>query len=289
MSELTNQDISVVVCTKNSISGISACLTSLREAEVGQLIVVDANSTDGTREIAEKLADLVLDDPGIGLGNARNVGIRETTKPLILNMGSDNVMPEGELQKMIAYLVKGDYEGVSAQTQIVGSDFCSKGLNAWRAGRFSQGKRTVIGTPTLFLGDLMREKPYDPSRKFSDDSELCERWATEFNARFAISDACVQEIGKTSWKEIRVRARMYGVSDHEIFTQNSGQWTLRRKTKSLTHPFKVDFLTPARHLRLRQTPSAIPFLGVFTALRYAGWLSSFVARSRNPDSSDKSN
>ncbi len=289
MSEFTNEDVSVVVCTKNSISGIRACLTSLREAGVGQLIVVDADSTDGSREIAEKLADLVLNDPGIGLGNARNVGIRETTKPLILNMGSDNVLPQGELEKMIDYLVKGDYEGVSAQTQIVGSDFCSKGLNAWRTGRFSEGERPVIGTPTLFQGDLLRAHPYDPSRKFSDDSELCERWATEFNARFAISDSIVQEVGKTSWKEIRVRARMYGVSDHEIFTENSDKWTLKRKVESFTHPFRVDFLTPVRHLQLQQTPTIIPFLGAFTALRYAGWLSSFVARSRNPDSSDKLN
>lgn len=289
MGQHTNQDISVVVCTKNSIGGIHACLVSLREAGIGELIVVDAHSTDGTKEIADGLADLVLNDPGVGLGNARNVGIKETTGALILNMGSDNVLPSGELEKMIAYLEYGNFHGVAAQTQIVGNDFCSKGLNAWRSGRFGEGERTVIGTPTLFLGALLRENPYDPSRKFSDDSELCERWSEQFNSRFAISDACVQEVGKTSWKEVRVRARMYGISDHEIFTENREKWSLARKARSLTHPFTVDFLTPVTHLQLQQAPSVIPFLSAFTVLRYVGWISSSVAKLRDRDSTDTQN
>ena len=71
-------DVSAVVCTLDSISSIEACLTSLRAAGVGQLIVVDASSTDGTREVAEQLADEVVTDPRLGLGHARNVGIERT-------------------------------------------------------------------------------------------------------------------------------------------------------------------------------------------------------------------
>ena len=84
-------------------------------------------------EFAGELADVVLNDPGTGLGNARNVGIKETTRSLILNMGSDNILPAGELEKMIKYLQTENLHGVAAQTQIVGDDFCSRGLNAWRA------------------------------------------------------------------------------------------------------------------------------------------------------------
>ncbi len=32
-----------------------------------EVIAVDAHSTDGTREVAEEFADLVLNDPGQGL------------------------------------------------------------------------------------------------------------------------------------------------------------------------------------------------------------------------------
>ena len=289
MDQFTTQDVSVIVCTKNSINAIRSCLLSLRAAGVGQLIVVDAASTDGTNEIAAELADLVLSDPGTGLGNARNIGIKETTRSLILNMGSDNILPDGQLEKMITYLENGYFHGVAAQTRIAGDDFCSRGLNAWRAGRFNEGDRAVIGTPTLFIGDLLREKPYDPSRKFSDDSELCERWAKEFGARFAISDAYVLEVGKTSWEEVWIRAKMYGTSDHEIFAKNRSQWSFLRKVKSLSHPMHSDFFTPLRHLPPVEAASNIPFLSAFTALRYAGWIASSLAKLNDINSTGNLN
>ena len=93
MTPITPGGVSAVVCTLNSISGIESCLLSLRNSGVGQVIVVDANSIDGTAEIAAQLADLVLHDTGSGLGNARNLGIAQSTGDLVLNMGSDNVLP----------------------------------------------------------------------------------------------------------------------------------------------------------------------------------------------------
>lgn len=273
VTRMTPADVSAVVCTMNSISGIERCLVSLRDSGVRELIVVDANSTDGTREIAARLADLVLDDPGTGLGNARNLGVARTTKPLILNMGSDNVMPAEQLQRMINALVDGDYQGVSAQTVIEGRDYPSRGLNAWRKGRFLVGPAAVIGTPTLFDGELLRAHPYDATRVFSDDSELCERWSAQFGARFAISDAYVTEIGKTSWDEVRIRCRMYGISDAEVFRHGrEGGWSTARQLQSLMYPARVDFLRPISNLPVREAVTAAPFLGYFTAARYASWV-----------------
>ena len=265
-------DVSVVVCTLDSIGGIERCLTSLRDRGVGELIVVDAGSTDGTREVADRLADRVLEDPGTGLGYARNVGIAHTSKSLILNMGSDNVMPVGQLQQMIDDLEELGVQGVSARTEIEGTDYVSRGLNAWRTGRFVPGPAAVIGTPTLFVGDLLRTHPYDPTRRFSDDSELCERWTREFSARFAISNAYVLEVGKSSWDEVVVRCRMYGISDEEIFSlgRDSG-WSLLRQAESLAHPAKVDFVEPVTRLQLGEALVAAPFLAAFTSMRYFYW------------------
>ncbi|MDA9334074.1 glycosyltransferase [Actinomycetota bacterium] len=281
MGVFSNTDVSVVVCTKNSISGIEDCLKSLRESLVGEIIVVDADSTDGSKQIAESLADEVIEDLGIGLGNARNMGIAVSSHPLVLNMGSDNLLPPNQLQRMIGFLVAGNFSGVSAQTRVQGSSYNSRGLNAWREGRFPTGQRAVIGTPTLFLGDVLRQNPYDSSRMFSDDSELCERWKREFGAIFAISDAYVEEIGKTTWREIRIRARMYGVSDHETYRAGNKSWDLGRKIHSLLHPLNADFLTPVRALPVRDAVVFTPFLAEFTFLRYGGWIR--AAFKRDPD------
>ena len=57
---------------------------------MGDIIVFDANSTDGTREAADQCADSVLTDDGKGLGNARNIGITQTSEHLILNILTRN-------------------------------------------------------------------------------------------------------------------------------------------------------------------------------------------------------
>ncbi len=274
-------DVAAVVCTLNSISGIERCLLSLKEAGVGRVVIVDGGSTDGTREVVDRLADEVLEDPGLGLGHARNIGIAATTEALILNMGSDNVMPAGQLDRMIADLERLGVQGVSARTMIEGSDYPSRGLNAWRKGRFVPGPAAVIGTPTLFIGDLLRAHPYDPDRRFSDDSELCERWTREFGARFAISDAYVLEVGKTSWEEVIVRCRMYGISDEEVFRhgRESG-WSLVRQGQSLLHPLRADVITPLSNLLVREAIEAAPFLVAFAALRYAHWVETAAGRVR---------
>lgn len=269
----TEQDVSVVVCTLNSIASVERCLESIRESDVGEVIVVDGGSTDGTRQIAEAMADLLLTDQGQGLGAARNLGIAQSTKPFILNLGSDNVLPPGQLQIMLTTLTGGDLAGVSARTVIEGSNYPSKGLNAWRSGRFRPGPANVIGTPTLFRGDLLRAHPYDPIRRFSDDSELCERWARLFNARFAISPAVVTEIGKTSWNEIKIRCRMYGISDEEVFREGrKSGWSPKRSLESLLHPLRADLLTPMANLDAKTAAESAPFLMAFTALRYGAWI-----------------
>ncbi len=279
---MSPSNVSVVVCTMNSITSIEACLSSLRDCSVGEIIVVDAGSTDGTRDVARQLADCVLQDPGIGLGNARNIGIAETSKELVLNMGSDNVMPPGQLESMIDTLQVGGYDGVSAQTRVEGTSYPARGLNAWRKGRFLPGRVAVIGTPTLFRGELLRSHPYDAERAFSDDSELCERWHQQFGSTFAISDAEVIEIGKTSWPEVRTRARMYGISDHDVYRRGVQQgWSMSRRIRSLAHPLVADFITPLRHLNPSQALKSAPFLAGFTALRYRYWIETARAEQKS--------
>lgn len=282
-------DVSAVVCTLNSIESIQACLESLRGADVGELIVVDAQSTDGTREVAHEIADRVLTDPGQGLGQARNVGIENTRLPLILNMGSDNIMPPGQLPKMIRDLVDNKHQGVSARTLIEGRGFVSDGLNAWRAGRFVPGPAQVIGTPSLFDGDLLRVNPYDRSRIYSDDSELCERWTREFGATFGISSAYVFETGKATWDEVVIRCRMYGISDREVFdTGSRSGWTKARKLESLLHPLKSDLLKPLENLPAGQAIKNAPFLAAFAAMRYGCWVQSALRGTAQASKSSSS-
>lgn len=272
MTAASPVEVSAVVCTMNSIKSIRPCLQSLKQAGVGEVIVVDAHSTDGTRAVADELADLVLEDPGTGLGTARNLGIARSTHPYVLNIGSDNVITVEALHTMLDTLESGDLAGVSARTMVDGDDYLARSMNAWWTARFRPGPAEVIGTPTLFRGEMLRADPYDTSREHSDDSELCRRWAAKYGAKFAISEAIVREVGKNDWHEVALRCRNYGVSDHEVFSAGVADgWPLGRRLQSVVHPARVDLVTPLRRLPPRQVVEALPFLLGFTSMRYASW------------------
>ena len=263
--------LTAIVCTRNSVESLGGCLSSLLASGVDDLIVVDAGSVDGSQELAVQFGALVLSDDGVGLGAARNVGIAASCGDFVLNMGADNILPPGQLDVMVSALDGAD--GVGAVTFVDGSGFIASGLNAWRRGRFRPGPVSVIGTPSLFDGDLLRANPFNAARRFSDDSELCERWARDLGARFVISEAFVFESGRSSWRELVARCRTYGVSDGEVFRAGcrSG-WSWRRRLISLAHPWRVDVMIPVRNLSVREWLPALPFLILFAGLRYFYWV-----------------
>ena len=64
----TPAQISAVVCSLNEEARIVHCLSSLKKAGVGEIILVDGHSTDKTVEVASKYTDKIVFDDGKGLG-----------------------------------------------------------------------------------------------------------------------------------------------------------------------------------------------------------------------------
>ena len=71
--------VTAVVPARNAEALLPACLDSLRESGVAQIIVVDGRSTDGSREVAERYGATVVSDEGRGLPFARSLGIATAT------------------------------------------------------------------------------------------------------------------------------------------------------------------------------------------------------------------
>ena len=66
-------EISAVVLTKNEEGNIEPCLSTLQW--VGEIIVVDAQSTDNTVELARALTGRVYVEHWRGFGPQKNFGI----------------------------------------------------------------------------------------------------------------------------------------------------------------------------------------------------------------------
>lgn len=273
-------NITAVVCSWNSITSIEKCLNSLAQNNI-KIIVVDANSNDGTREIANKYAMKVITDPRKGLGNARNLGIKEVTTEFILNWGVDNILPKGQIEIMFECLKKNKFIGVSAQTFVLSDkmNYLSKSLNVYKKARFFPGERKVIGTPTLFLTEILKKNKYDNSMTWSDDGDICTRLARQ-NYKFAISDAFVYEYGYETIHTIFQRWRNYGRSDSEIFYKYSKDWCLKRKIQSYIYPLLNELVIPVKKISFINKFKLLPFLIFITLVRYIYWIKFSIFKTK---------
>jgi glycosyltransferase involved in cell wall biosynthesis len=104
--------ISVVVPTYEEERSIESFLKQFEEQTVPrsefEIIIVDGDSKDRTREIAEKYADEVIIQRGEGIGGARNDGVDAASTPFIATTDADTVLPKRWLEIMLSHFEKED-------------------------------------------------------------------------------------------------------------------------------------------------------------------------------------
>lgn len=97
--------ISVVIPTFNEDKGLEGFLKQFDKQtlprELFELIIVDGNSTDRTREIAKKLADKVILQKSEGIGGARNDGVLAAEAPIVATTDADVRLPRFWLERIL--------------------------------------------------------------------------------------------------------------------------------------------------------------------------------------------
>ncbi|MFQ6128105.1 MAG: glycosyltransferase [Thermoplasmata archaeon] len=97
--------ISVVIPTYNEDKGLEKFLKQFEEQtlsrELFELIIVDGNSTDKTREIARSFADKVILQESEGIGGARNDGFRVAVAPMVATTDADVRLPTTWLERIL--------------------------------------------------------------------------------------------------------------------------------------------------------------------------------------------
>ncbi|KAF5052387.1 Glycosyl transferase family 2 [anaerobic digester metagenome] len=96
--------ISVVVPTFNEETGIERCLLSLEDQTLPrdqyEVIVVDGDSKDRTREIAASHADRVFIQTSPKVGGARNDGVLAAEASLVATTDADCILPRDWLERI---------------------------------------------------------------------------------------------------------------------------------------------------------------------------------------------
>ena len=104
------QTISVVLATFNEEANIKACLESVK-GWVDEIIIVDEQSTDKTKEIAEGLGAKVYSEPHEQIFHiTKNKAINKAKSTWILQLDADERVTE-EMKKEIIGILEGDYFG----------------------------------------------------------------------------------------------------------------------------------------------------------------------------------
>ncbi|MBW2671963.1 MAG: glycosyltransferase, partial [Deltaproteobacteria bacterium] len=112
----------VIVPTKNCASDLEECLKSLRsQLDPVRVIVVDAHSTDGTREVAEKYGAILVDEPPSDVKGSRravacNEGLRHSTSRYVAFLDADVVVPPTWSRDMVRWFERRPYSKVAAVT-----------------------------------------------------------------------------------------------------------------------------------------------------------------------------
>jgi glycosyltransferase involved in cell wall biosynthesis len=99
--------ISVVVPTYNEEAGIEDFLSQFEAQtlprEEFEVVVVDGDSTDATREIASRHADQVILQTSSGIGGARNDGVEAARAPIVATTDADVVLPRNWLELILGH------------------------------------------------------------------------------------------------------------------------------------------------------------------------------------------
>jgi glycosyltransferase involved in cell wall biosynthesis len=169
-------DVSVIVPVRNAERLLHECLASIVHAAPREIIVVDGNSTDRTREIAERYPVRLLSDEGRGLPVARMLGAEAASSPRVALIDADVVLPEGALGALLDEFADGGYLALQAGlTSTSGPGYWGQALaEHHRTGRSKDWFGLVA---TVFDRDALLHHGFDQRFLSGEDIEL--RWRLE--------------------------------------------------------------------------------------------------------------
>lgn len=219
-------DATVIVCTKNSVSSIEACLKSILVNKPSELYLVDANSNDGTRDIAIDLGVKIVDGLGRGLTSDRQVGIEESKTTFTFFIDCDHIIPDNYLSTMLEIIQNEDYTLVQSKLAI----YKPKGLLNFGENAYYElvhnnpGENIIPGiAPAVFQtrklkkGSLLEIE--DGLTKTIEDTSWASK-AVRNGAKIGIKGPIVYQSHQPGVRNYYRKFKWYGIGDGEFCSIN---------------------------------------------------------------------
>jgi len=270
---MINNDVTAAICTKNAEANLESCLKNLKQLELNRIIAIDADSKDKTQEIIKDYKIEIFRDNYKTLGGARSIAVKNTNTKYIFFLGPDNFIDKISLQLLKRDMDKNSWVGIAPLQKVLEpKGYILNCLNIYKSAKITIGAKKVIGTPQLYLTEILKKNNYNPKMHYSDDTELGER-LNKLNLKIGVSNIKSYEIGENNFKDIYKRWNFYGTSDLDFYNLKKKDWSFKRKLSSLFSPLRKDFINIiiSNKIHLIKKVYILPFLIFIVIARYSGW------------------
>lgn len=200
-SMLTGTPLSIIVPVLNEaaqIASILSALTPLRQRGA-QVIVVDGGSSDGTPQLAQALADLVLSSER-GRARQMHTGALAANGEVLLFLHADTFLPPDADHLILQGLSESGLQWGRFDVQISGQPTMLRTISNminWRSRTFG----IATGDQAIFIRhSLYRDIGGFPQQALMEDVELCKRLK-----RRQLRPLCLREKVQTSGRRWETR------------------------------------------------------------------------------------
>ncbi len=236
--------VSVVVCAYNAERTLAPCLASLAKLHYPnyEVILVNDGSTDRTREICERFADVrLINQENKGLGAARNVGSETATGEIVAFTDSDCVADPDWLTYLVTTFIRSGRAAVGGpnfpppEETLVPSAVAVSPGGPTHVLLNDEVAEHIPGCNMAFRKEVLEEiSGFDPIfRAAGDDVDLCWRLQNqEYQIGFSPA-AVVWHFRRNTVKAYLNQQRGYGKAEAQLYFK---------------HPYRFNLLGQSRWL-----------------------------------------
>lgn len=243
---MDNPLVSVVITTKNSSRTIEKCLKSIKAQSYKplELLVIDNNSTDNTKEISEKYADKVI-NKGPERSAQRNFGVSESNGKYVLVHDSDIYFHPNSVEECVEICEKEGYDAVILPEKSIGEGFWTK-VKAFERS-FYVGN-DYIEAPRFFKKEVfLKVGGYDEEMFAGEDWDLTIR-LRDSGYKIGRSKSLLEhDEGRLSFFGSSKKKKYYSKNFFEVYARKNPEYFKKQMSFFVRFPVRKILIKGLRH------------------------------------------
>lgn len=195
-----------------------------------ELVAVDDGSTDGTRRLLEGavgdgLPIRILPSRGVGVGAARNIGVRDANGSLVVFLDHDDEIEPGYLEAMVTALRRHEFVAARLDTKTLNPGWVGEYRPPPQETSISHDFRPFAAGCSLGIRRDVFDRlgGFDPALSGPEDRDLCFRAALAGVDLVFVPDAVVRYRFRDDLRSIYRQSRRGGRATVELFARYRDQ------------------------------------------------------------------